>query len=262
MENNELQHHGIKGMKWGVRRTPSQLGHPSSSSKKSGGSSSLKQFIADRKKKKEAAAKAAAKAKAQQEKADAEKQKQDFEEAKTKALKSGSASDVLRFKGQISNQELQNALNRINMERQLAEISSKETKSGMDKVSNLMNKVEQGRQAVEKGIGAYNTVSKIINTFTDADLPQINGESKAKQAANAAKEKLIKSGSPSEISKHFGSFTGKELEDINKRFNYEDKIKDRIPKPSNTTSTKSVPKNVIDFGKIRVDNLLNNEDDD
>lgn len=27
MDENEIRHYGIKGMKWGVRRTPAQLGH-------------------------------------------------------------------------------------------------------------------------------------------------------------------------------------------------------------------------------------------
>lgn len=31
----ELYHHGIKGMKWGIRRTPEQLGHPRSTRRKS-----------------------------------------------------------------------------------------------------------------------------------------------------------------------------------------------------------------------------------
>lgn len=32
MENDVIRHYGIKGMKWGVRRTPEQLGHRKSSS--------------------------------------------------------------------------------------------------------------------------------------------------------------------------------------------------------------------------------------
>ncbi len=34
MNNNELAHHGILGMRWGIRRTPEQLGHISRQDKK------------------------------------------------------------------------------------------------------------------------------------------------------------------------------------------------------------------------------------
>lgn len=43
MIENHLEHYGIKGMKWGIRRTPEQLGHkPSSKKKKSSIGSALK----------------------------------------------------------------------------------------------------------------------------------------------------------------------------------------------------------------------------
>lgn len=34
MENNELKHHGVKGMRWGIRRSPKQLGRSSGGQKK------------------------------------------------------------------------------------------------------------------------------------------------------------------------------------------------------------------------------------
>lgn len=34
MELDELKHYGVKGMKWGIRRTPAQLGHRPSTKKK------------------------------------------------------------------------------------------------------------------------------------------------------------------------------------------------------------------------------------
>lgn len=37
-----LEHHGVKGMKWGVRRTPAQLGHKPSGKRKKSKSSSTK----------------------------------------------------------------------------------------------------------------------------------------------------------------------------------------------------------------------------
>lgn len=37
MENNTLAHHGVKGMKWGIRRTPEQLGYKTNNLKKNFG---------------------------------------------------------------------------------------------------------------------------------------------------------------------------------------------------------------------------------
>ena len=203
MENNQLYHHGIKGMKWGIRRTPAQLGHQ----------------IKQRRivKKRTAALEKARKAK---------QEKKEFEANKEKVLNSGSATEVLKYRGKLTNQELQNAVTRLNLEQQLSAISAKEVKTGMDKVTSVMNKVEKATIAVEKGIKAYNTVAKVTNSVGKTNLPTIGDSSSKKK--DPIKEKLIKSGSAKEVSKRFGDFTVDELKAISNRMAYEEQIRKRI----------------------------------
>lgn len=63
----------------------------------------------------------------------------EYEAAKEKALKSGRAKDVLKFKGDLTNQELQRAMSRIDMERRLSKISSEESSRGRALVGKFKN---------------------------------------------------------------------------------------------------------------------------
>lgn len=85
----ELYHHGIKGMKWGIRRTPAQLGH----------------YIKKRKtaKKRKAALEKARQTKAANAKAAAERQKK---------LEAGRLSPK-----KMTDKELQDKINRLELEK-------------------------------------------------------------------------------------------------------------------------------------------------
>lgn len=244
MENNymdtgmtdELTHHGIKGMKWGVRRTPAQLGHKTSSKTKKKSGLSLSERIAAKKKLK-------AKQKAAEVARKAKQDKEEYEAEKKKAIESGTAADVLKFKGKLTNQELNTAVSRLNMESQLSQLDSKTKKTGMDKLESAANTIDRVRGAAEKGISAWNTFAKIHNSLSPNDLPTLDGnykdraEAKREKAEKAAKEKkektmkkLVESGTPEEIAKHFGELSVDNLKAATSRFGYEDKIKERLPK--------------------------------
>lgn len=243
MENNhmdtgmtdQLTHHGVKGMKWGVRRSPAQLGHkPSSKTKKS--NLSLSERIAAKKKLK-------AKQKAAEVARKAKQDKEEYEAEKKKAIESGTAADVLKFKGKLTNQELNTAVGRLNMEAQLSQLDAKTKKTGMDKMEEVANKIDRIRGATEKGISAWNTFAKIHNSLSPNDLPTLDGnykdraeakrekaEKKAEEKKAKAMKKLVESGTPEEIAKHFGELSVENLKAASSRFGYEDKIKERLPK--------------------------------
>lgn len=172
--SNDIQHHGILGQRKGVRNGPPyplNPGRHSASEKKAGWRKSLGGGGLFSKKKK--------KSKSVNEQTKKELTKEEYEENKQKALKTGKASEILKYKGDLTNQQLQDAVNRIRLETQLAEYSSKETASTWNKIDKTMNKVNTVNNWANIGLNAINTSEKLYQKlFSEEQKIQTNQQNK------------------------------------------------------------------------------------
>lgn len=141
MDNSYLAHHGIKGMKWGVRRTPEQLGH------RKGTSSVTKRVVDDYNKMDEKQFRS----KYQTSKKTYAKRYQKYndpykdaplaklgrklgEQQKAKSAKKTKTDPVK----QMSDDELRKRINRIQMEKQYKQLTTKQTSAGQKFVKDVM----------------------------------------------------------------------------------------------------------------------------
>lgn len=174
MENKELTHHGILGQKWGIRRFQNKDG----SLTKAGQRRLEKQQRAEEEARKKA-----------------EEAKAEYKRQKTAALKSGTAADVLKFKGDLTKEEMNEALSRIQWEQNMKSIADKEVSSGKSKADGFFKTVGNVTDYTNTTLKAYNTVANIFNAFSGTDstlLPKVeidNTHGNRKDRKEEAKER-------------------------------------------------------------------------
>ena len=156
MDNNELYHFGIKGMKWGIRRTPIQLGHRTKKGSKlikSGRDANSRHSQEQRKAK--------------------------IEKKKREVLKSRSAKELYKYANLFNTRELQEAYNRLQLERNIQNLVPKEVKQGQNFTQKIIKSGRTVSDLLDTGTKLYNNVAKIYNSTENGrtnPVPLINGD--------------------------------------------------------------------------------------
>ena len=150
MDNDELMHYGVPGMKWGVRRTPAQLGRKKTSSSKS---------LFGKKKPKP-------KAKSESSKKETVQKKKTVKE--------------------MSDEELNAAISRLQLEQRYKELSPQKVSMGKKIAKTILNDVvvpaatDVGRQMVKSTLAraGNKTLSEVFKDFSDEDKIYANNKKK------------------------------------------------------------------------------------
>lgn len=101
--------------------------------------------------------------KAEEQRQNEEKEKRRHAADKERVLREGTATEVLKYQGELTNQELQNAFTRLNLEKQLRGLSKQEVKTAMDKFDGVMKTIKTGNEWAKIGTDTYNTFAQVYN---------------------------------------------------------------------------------------------------
>lgn len=216
---DELYHHGVKGMKWGIRRYQPYSLIPRGSGE--GG-----KFIGDAAKKVKAtagkivqstkkgvsstvkAAGGAVKSVSDKRKARAEarelNRKARHEAAKQKAIESGSLEDIAKFKKELTHEEIGKALTRIQDEQRIDDMIAKaKSSAAWDRADAFMNKVSKVSGYIGTAANVYQNVTNLKKNQQGLKDFNKSQEDKAKDEANkAAVDKMIKKQQWDKLSKY------------------------------------------------------------
>lgn len=267
-----LEHHGILGQKWGRQQGPPyplDSEDHSAAEKKAGWRKSLEgatekiKAATEKAKAEIAARKESPKPQIEKPAQNAAKKEETAEEkaAREKAEKrqiidSADANTIAANASKLTTQELQEAVNRMNLMQQVNR-NTTTPPTVQDKINGAINKLDQAATTVTKGIDAYNKVARIYNKFQDPPLPVLDGTAadRAKKMADDKKaevekqrkdlvDKAIKSGDINKILQVQGVATNEELGGAVKRINSINALEKMLHPEENKSSnnTQNQPK--------------------
>lgn len=161
--------------------------------------------------------------KARLEAADKEKREK-FQKEIDEAIATGNKQWVQENFAKLSNEQIQAAVDRINLNKNLSNAGPKE-KDGFDKLKDISDKVSKVRNFVEDGTKTWNTIVKINNSLnTNFQLPLIkdpfsnNNTPDAKEEARKKRIKeIIQSGDAKKIRDNLKDMTSNEVKEASER---------------------------------------------
>lgn len=86
---------------------------------------------------------------------------------KERVLKSGSAYEVSKYKGELTKQELQDAYKRLNLEQQINKMASTEILDNQKLVNNVLANVKKTSEWIATGAASYNVLASVYNGIVD-----------------------------------------------------------------------------------------------